>query len=116
MPYHWPADTDFGSVELDVLDRACSVWGPRRYVGDHRHRRRHTRDGPLHLTCQLHQGPDPQRGRDPRSGHGEWPAATPEMSQREAELPSGPRSDSSADGAAEDRLLRWSRCRRRRVR
>jgi hypothetical protein len=64
MPYHWPADTDFAYVELDVLDRDCSVCGRRMYVCDHRHRRLHTLEGPLHLTCKLNHCPDPNcRGR-----------------------------------------------------
>jgi hypothetical protein len=59
MPYHWPAETDFAFLELDVLDRDCPVCGRMMYVCDHRHRRLHTLEGPLHLTCKLNHCPDP---------------------------------------------------------
>src|SRR5829696_9606572 len=59
MAYHWPADTDFALWELDVLDRNCPVCGRRMYICDHRHRRFHTLDGPVHLICKLNHCPDP---------------------------------------------------------
>jgi hypothetical protein len=59
MPYHWPAETDFAFLELDVLDRDCPVCGRMMYICDHRHRRLHTLEGPLHLTCKLNHCPDP---------------------------------------------------------
>lgn len=58
MPYHWPADTDFASWELDVLDRACSFCGRTMHVCDHRYRRLHTLDGPVELLCRLNHCPD----------------------------------------------------------
>jgi hypothetical protein len=59
MPYRWPADTDFASLELDVLDRDCPACGRMMYVCDHRYRRFHTLDGPLELVCKLNHCPDP---------------------------------------------------------
>jgi hypothetical protein len=59
MPYHWPAETDFACLELDVLDRDCPVCGRRMYICDHRHRHLHTLDGPLRITCKLNHCPDP---------------------------------------------------------
>jgi hypothetical protein len=59
MPYKWPADTDFSPWELDVLDRDCPACGRMMYICDHRHRRFHTLDGPVHLTCKLNHCPDP---------------------------------------------------------
>lgn len=58
MPYHWPADTDFALWELDVLDRDCLVCRRRMHVGDHRHRRIHTLEGPVELVCKLDRCPD----------------------------------------------------------
>lgn len=59
MAYRWPADTDFALWELDVLDRDCSVCGRMMHICDHRHRRFHTLDGPVHLICKLNHCPDP---------------------------------------------------------
>jgi len=59
MPYRWPADTDFASLELDVLDRECPACGRMMYVCDHRFRRFHTLDGPVELVCKLNHCPDP---------------------------------------------------------
>jgi hypothetical protein len=59
MPYTWPADTDFASWELDVLDRDCSVCGRRMYICDHRYRRFHSLEGPVELVCKLNHCPDP---------------------------------------------------------
>ena len=58
MPYHWPADTEFASWELDVVDRACPVCGRTMHVCDHRYRRLHTLDGPVELLCRLDHCPD----------------------------------------------------------
>jgi hypothetical protein len=60
MPYRWPADTDFALLELDVLDRDCSVCGHRMYVCDHRYRHIHTLEGPVQLVCKLNHCPDPR--------------------------------------------------------
>lgn len=59
MPYRWPADTDFALLELDVLDRDCSVCGRMMYICDHRYRHVHTLDGPVELVCKLNHCPDP---------------------------------------------------------
>jgi hypothetical protein len=59
MAYHWPADTDFAHWELDVLDRNCPACGRRMHICDHRFRRFHTLDGPVHLICKLNHCPDP---------------------------------------------------------
>jgi hypothetical protein len=59
MAYQWPADTDFSVWELDVLDRNCPVCGRMMHICDHRHRRIHTLDGPVHLVCKLNHCPDP---------------------------------------------------------
>lgn len=59
MPQRWPAETDFAFLELDVLERDCAVCGHRMYICDHRHRRVHTLEGPLHITCKLNHCPDP---------------------------------------------------------
>src|ERR1700738_2751338 len=59
MPYTWPADTDFASWELDVLDRDCSVCGRRMYICDHRYRHFHSLEGPVELVCKLNHCPDP---------------------------------------------------------
>lgn len=59
MAYQWPADTDFSPWELDVLDRDCPACGRMMYICDHRHRRFHTLDGPVLLTCKLNHCPDP---------------------------------------------------------
>lgn len=59
MPYTWPADTDFASWELDVLDRDCSVCGRRMYICDHRYRHFHSLEGPVELVCKLNHCADP---------------------------------------------------------
>lgn len=58
MPYHWPADTEFASWELDVVDRVCPVCARTMHVCDHRYRRLHTLDGPVELLCRLDHCPD----------------------------------------------------------
>jgi hypothetical protein len=60
MPYHWPVDTDFATLELDVLDRDCPVCGHLMYICDHRYRHLHTLDGPVELVCKLNHCPDPR--------------------------------------------------------
>jgi hypothetical protein len=59
MSYRWPADTEFASLELDVLDRDCPACGRMMYICDHRYRRFHTLDGPIELVCKLNHCPDP---------------------------------------------------------
>ena len=58
MPYHWPEDTDFALLELDVLDRDCPFCGRMMYICDHRYRRFHTLDGPVEMVCKLNHCPD----------------------------------------------------------
>jgi hypothetical protein len=60
MPYNWPADADFATWELDVLDRDCPSCGRRMYICDHRYRRFHTLEGPVQLVCKLNHCPDPR--------------------------------------------------------
>ena len=60
MPHLWPAETDFATWELDVLDRDCPHCGRRMYICDHRHRHFFTLDGPVHLVCKLNHCPDPR--------------------------------------------------------
>ena len=60
MPHHWPEDTDFALLELDVLDRDCPVCGHMMYICDHRHRHFFTLDGPVQLVCKLNHCPDPR--------------------------------------------------------
>jgi hypothetical protein len=60
MSYRWPADTEFASLELDVLDRDCPACGRMMSICDHRYRRFHTLDGPLELVCKLNHCPDPR--------------------------------------------------------
>src|SRR3984957_18800269 len=59
MPYSWPEDTDFASLELNVFDRGCLVCGRMMHVCDHRYRRFHTLEGPVELVCKLNHCPDP---------------------------------------------------------
>src|SRR3954468_5804424 len=67
MPYHWPEETDFASLELDVLDRNCPTCGRRMHVCDHRYRRFHTLQGPVALLCRLDHFPDPGCPRHAKS-------------------------------------------------
>src|SRR5271167_3136439 len=60
MPHHWPEDTDFALLELDVIDRNCPVCGYLMYICDHRHRHFFTLDGPVHLVSKLNHCPDPR--------------------------------------------------------
>jgi hypothetical protein len=60
MPHHWPEDTDFALLELDVIDRTCPVCGLTMYICDHRHRHFFTLDGPVHLVSKLNHCPDPR--------------------------------------------------------
>ena len=60
MPRHWPEDTDFALLELDVIDRTCSACGHFLYACDHRHPHFFTLDGPVHLVSKLNHRPDPR--------------------------------------------------------
>jgi hypothetical protein len=58
MPHHWPADTDFALLELDVLDRDCPFCGRLMHICDHRYRHFHSLEGPVELICKLNHCPD----------------------------------------------------------
>ena len=58
MPHHWPEDTDFARLELDVLDRDCPFCGRLMYICDHRYRHFHSLEGPVELVCKLNHCPD----------------------------------------------------------
>ena len=58
MPYHWPKDTDFALLELDVLDRDCPFCGRLMHNCDHRYRHFHSLEGPVELVCKLNHCPD----------------------------------------------------------
>jgi hypothetical protein len=53
MAYHWPADTVFRDLTLEVDDRTCWQCQQRRTVCCHRQRRFFTCDGPVQLLCKL---------------------------------------------------------------
>lgn len=59
MSHHWPSETKFTTVKLDVEDRVCSVCDRRMHVCDHRHHRVYSFRGPLHLISRLVRCPDP---------------------------------------------------------
>lgn len=58
MSYHWPEDTIFTRLELNVVDRWCQTCGCRLTVCDHRHRRLFTLQGPVHIVCKLAHCPE----------------------------------------------------------
>lgn len=53
MSYHWPADTVFRELTLEVEDRTCEACGGPRKVCSHRHRRFFTCEGPVQLVSKL---------------------------------------------------------------
>jgi len=53
MAYHWPADTVFRELTLEVDDRTCWQCEQPRTVCCHRQRRFFTCDGPVQLLCKL---------------------------------------------------------------
>ena len=53
MAYHWPADTAFRELTLEVDDRTCWECGHLRTVCCHRQRRIFTCAGPVQLLCKL---------------------------------------------------------------
>ncbi len=59
MSYHWPADTTFRTVTLDVDDPTCPVCSRRMHICDHRMHNVHSFSGPLHLVNRLVRCPDP---------------------------------------------------------
>ena len=53
MAYHWPADTVFRELTLEVDDRTCWQCEHLRTVCCHRQRRFFTCAGPVQLVCKL---------------------------------------------------------------
>lgn len=53
MAYHWPTDTVFRHLTLEVDERTCERCDHRRTVCCHRQRRFFTCDGPVQLLCKL---------------------------------------------------------------
>jgi hypothetical protein len=53
MAYHWPADTLFRELTLEVEERTCWQCEHLRTVCCHRQRRFFTGDGPVQLLCKL---------------------------------------------------------------
>src|SRR6516165_2622623 len=67
MSYHWPEDTIFTHLELNVEDRWCQICGCRLTVCDHRHRRLFTLQGPVHVVCKLAHCPERRCPAHPRT-------------------------------------------------
>jgi hypothetical protein len=59
MSYHWPADTVFQPLTLEVEDRTCAHCGQALKVCCHRHRRLFTCASPVQVLCKLCHCPDP---------------------------------------------------------
>lgn len=53
MRSHWPKDTSFTRLVLDVEDEFCATCGRSLHVCDHRRHRIFTLQGPLELVCKL---------------------------------------------------------------
>jgi len=53
MSYHWPTDTVFHELTLEVEERTCWQCEQPRTVCCHRQRRFFTCDGPVQLLCKL---------------------------------------------------------------
>ena len=53
MAYHWPTDTVFRALTLEVEDRTCWQCEHPRTVCCHRQRRFFTCAGPVQLVCKL---------------------------------------------------------------
>ncbi len=58
MPYHWPEDTQFERLTLDVENKECVTCGRITTICDHRFHRVHTLDGPLMMTMRLTHCPE----------------------------------------------------------
>jgi hypothetical protein len=59
MAYHWPTDTVFRALTLEVDDRTCWQCQQLRTVCCHRQRRFFTCAGPVQLVCKLCHCSDP---------------------------------------------------------
>lgn len=62
MPYHWPEDTQFAQLTLDVENKECIVCGRTTTICDHRFHHIHTFEGPLKMTMRLTHCPDKSCG------------------------------------------------------
>ena len=58
MPYHWPEDTQFEQLTLDVENKECVGCGRTTTICDHRFHHVHTLNGPLKMTMRLTHCPD----------------------------------------------------------
>jgi len=58
MPYHWPEDTQFEKLTLEVEDKRCPECGRTTTICDHRFHHVHTLGGPLKMTMKLTHCPD----------------------------------------------------------
>lgn len=59
MAHHWPSETAFTRVELEVQDRVCPECGRRMHVCAHRQRRLFTLQGPWQLLLRIVHCPEP---------------------------------------------------------
>src|SRR5215831_7384307 len=53
MRPHWPEDTQFTQVVLEVEDNVCAVCGAALHICDHRRHRIFTLQGPVEVVCKL---------------------------------------------------------------
>src|SRR5579871_3936261 len=60
MSYHWPADTVFHELTLEVEDRTCWQCAQALTICCHRQRRFFTCDGPVQLLSKLRHCSNPQ--------------------------------------------------------
>ena len=72
MPYRWPEDTGCTRIARAVEERWCRTCGGALTIGDHRHHRVCTRNGPLPLVgtlapCPTRAGPAQPQTRSPEA-------------------------------------------------
>jgi len=67
MRFHWPEDTGFTPLELEVEDRTCTACGRVLYVCDHRYHPIFTLRGPVQLVCKLVHCQDPNCSSRPKT-------------------------------------------------
>ena len=67
MRIHWPADTVFHRLVLDVEQDCCSHCGSRLHICAHRTRRFYTLQYPLELCCRLAHCSDPSCPNRPQT-------------------------------------------------
>ncbi len=58
MPYHWPEDTQFTQLTLDVENKECVFCGRTTTICDHHFHHVHTFERPLKMTMRLTYCPD----------------------------------------------------------